>query len=74
MTLRKFLFMMISPLVVLFVWPSLFFQSESPQIVLICAGAFPQGDIIHSHLSTSASATLPLQDNLVNSREINIGT
>lgn len=42
-------------------------QSESPQIVLLCAGAFPQSDVVHSHLSNLAPPTLPLQDDLGNS-------
>lgn len=47
-------------------------QLESPQIVLLCAGAFPQGDVVHSHLATSASPALPLQDHLVNSSKAHI--
>lgn len=59
-------------------WFSLFFtfsftfatvwRLESPQIVLLGAGAFPQGDVVHSHLANSASAAFPLQDHLANSR------
>lgn len=42
---------------------------ESPQVVLLCAGAFRQADVVHGHLAAPASPTLPLQDDLVNSRK-----
>lgn len=56
-------------------WFSLLFfsmlcQLESPQIVLLRAGAFPQGDVVHSHLAAPASPTLPLQDHLENSSNV----
>lgn len=38
--------------------------------MLLGAGTFPQGDVVHSHLAHSASAALPLQDHLVNSRNV----
>lgn len=38
--------------------------------MLLGAGAFPQGDVIHSHLADSASPALPLQDHLANSRTV----
>lgn len=49
---------------------SMLCQLESPQIVLLRAGAFPQGDVVHSHLAASASPTLPLQDHLGNSSNV----
>lgn len=42
---------------------------ESPQVVLLRAGAFRQADVVHGHLAAPASPTLPLQDDLVNSRK-----
>lgn len=50
--------------------PSWFRLLESPQIVLLRAGAFRQGDVVHSHLAAAASPTLSLQDHLVNSKEV----
>lgn len=41
---------------------------ESPQVVLLCADAFRQADVVHGHLTAPASPALPLQDDLVNSR------
>lgn len=38
--------------------------------MLLGAGAFPQGDVVHNHLADSASASLPLQDHLVNSSNV----
>lgn len=49
---------------------ALFCQSKSPQIVLLCAGAFPQGYVVHGHLSAPASPALPLQDHLMNSSKM----
>lgn len=48
---------------------ALVWRLESPQIVLLGAGAFPQGDVVHGHLADSASPALPLQDHLGNSRK-----
>lgn len=50
--------------------PSWFRLLESPQIVLLRAGAFRQGDVVHSHLAAAASPTLSLQDHLVNREEV----
>lgn len=50
--------------------PSCFRLLESPHIVLLRAGAFRQGDVVHSHLAAAASPTLSLQDHLVNSKQV----
>lgn len=54
----------------LFFFFALVWRLESPQIVLLGADAFPQRDVVHSHLADSASAALPLQDHLVNSGNV----
>lgn len=73
-TTESLLFEIIFILVFLFFFLclSLLCQSESPQIVLLWAGAFPQGDVIHGHLAYPASPTLPLQDNLLNNNTVHI--
>lgn len=55
-----------------FFWPCLLL--ESPQIVLLGAGAFPQGDVVHGHLADPASPALPLQDHLGNSSTIGVNS
>lgn len=47
-------------------------QLKSPQTVLFCARAFPQGDVIHRHFTAPASPTLPLQDYLGNNITMHI--
>lgn len=49
--------------------PAEFSVLESPQVVLLCAGAFRQADVVHGHLAAPAPPALPLQDDLVNSRK-----
>lgn len=49
--------------------PAEFCVLESPQVVLLCTGAFRQADVVHGHLAAPASPALPLQDDLVNSRK-----
>lgn len=45
---------------------------ESPQVVLLCAGAFRQADVVHGHLAAPASPALALQDDLRRNTSVHV--